>query len=149
MMNPAVAVMIPTQSGPPSAVVKPNTTAAPMIPTPAAASESPTFLARAIAIWISPFRLREVSLASRGVEPQGQKSCRPWAFLDRSREEGGTYAFSRSRVPPVETPEAERNRRGLPIGAYTRKVAIPSIEGRAGAAEVASTHHIVAGRADG
>jgi hypothetical protein len=44
MTSPAIAVMIPTQSGPPLAVVKPNTTATPMMPTPAPASDSPTFL---------------------------------------------------------------------------------------------------------
>jgi hypothetical protein len=46
MITPAIAVMIPTQSGPPLAVVKPNTIATAMTPTPAAASESPTFLSR-------------------------------------------------------------------------------------------------------
>src|SRR5512134_1131685 len=51
MTTPAIAVMIPTQSGPPLVVVRPTTTIAiPITPTPAPASESPTFRSRLVVI---------------------------------------------------------------------------------------------------
>ena len=49
-----ITVMMPTQSAPPMAVVRPNTIATTMIPTPAPASDSPTFLCPLVAMGVLP-----------------------------------------------------------------------------------------------
>src|SRR5262245_17299430 len=53
MTRPTVAVTTSTQSTEPVSVVSPKTTLAPMIPAPAAASDSPTFFSSLGAIGIS------------------------------------------------------------------------------------------------
>lgn len=98
MISPVTAVMMPTQSGPPLTVVKPEMTANAIAPTPAAIDSIPMFLSPLVAFGV---------LLRQFQQSDARESCscgtsRPSCMRDVTPYLGSHYRSTSMRAAPKE-----------------------------------------------